>query len=55
MTNESELSVKLRAVEQELVRRRASDRLAKYNELLRIEDALGDTAKYAGRDAFRVL
>ena len=32
-----------------------SDRLAKYNELLRIEDALGDTAKYAGRDAFRVL
>ncbi len=32
-----------------------SDRLAKYNELLRIEDSLGDTAKYAGRDAFRVL
>ncbi|MDY0303185.1 MAG: phosphopyruvate hydratase [Sphaerochaeta sp.] len=32
-----------------------SDRLAKYNQLLRIEDYLGDTAKYAGRDAFRVL
>ncbi|WP_320123537.1 phosphopyruvate hydratase [uncultured Sphaerochaeta sp.] len=32
-----------------------SDRLAKYNQLLRIEDYLGDTAEYAGRDAFRVL
>ena len=32
-----------------------SDRLAKYNQLRRIEDYLGDTAKYAGRDAFRVL
>ena len=32
-----------------------SDRLAKYNQLMRIEDYLGDTAKYAGRDAFRVL
>ena len=32
-----------------------SDRLAKYNQLLRIEDYLGDTAKYAGREAFRVL
>lgn len=32
-----------------------SDRLAKYNQLMRIEDYLGDTARYAGRDAFRVL
>jgi len=32
-----------------------SDRMAKYNQLMRIEDYLGDTAKYAGRDAFRVL
>ncbi|RFU95802.1 phosphopyruvate hydratase [Sphaerochaeta halotolerans] len=32
-----------------------SDRLAKYNQLLRIEDYLGDTAEYAGRDAFHVL
>lgn len=32
-----------------------SDRLAKYNQLMRIEDYLGDEAKYAGRDAFRVL
>ena len=32
-----------------------SDRLAKYNQLLRIEEELGDIAKYAGRGAFRVL
>ncbi|MGI6466744.1 MAG: phosphopyruvate hydratase [Sphaerochaetaceae bacterium] len=32
-----------------------SDRLAKYNQLMRIEDYLGETAKYAGRDAFKVL
>ncbi len=32
-----------------------SDRLAKYNQLMRIEDYLGDTAIYAGRDAFKVL
>lgn len=32
-----------------------SDRLAKYNQLMRLEDELGDTAKYAGREAFRVL
>ena len=29
-----------------------SDRVAKYNQLLRIEEALGDKARYAGRDAF---
>ncbi|MFC2104271.1 phosphopyruvate hydratase [Bacteroidota bacterium] len=27
-----------------------SDRIAKYNQLLRIEEALGDTAKYLGKD-----
>ena len=32
-----------------------SDRLAKYNQLIRIEQELGDEAKYAGREAFRVL
>mgnify|MGYP004520030351 CR=1 FL=1 len=30
-----------------------SDRLAKYNQLIRIEEELGDAARYAGRDAFR--
>lgn len=29
-----------------------SDRVAKYNELLRIEEELGESAKYAGNDAF---
>jgi len=29
-----------------------SDRVAKYNQLLRIEEDLGDAASYAGRDAF---
>jgi enolase len=28
-----------------------SDRLAKYNQLMRIEDVLGDTSQYAGREA----
>ncbi len=31
-----------------------SERVAKYNRLLRIEEALGDAACYAGFDAFRV-
>ena len=30
-----------------------SDRIAKYNQLLRIEEELGDAASYPGRDAFR--
>jgi enolase len=32
-----------------------SDRLAKYNQLLRIEEDLGDAARYAGRRAFYQL
>ncbi|WP_036248787.1 phosphopyruvate hydratase [Methylobacter sp. BBA5.1] len=32
-----------------------SDRVAKYNRLMKIEDELGDLAKYAGRSAFRML
>ncbi len=31
-----------------------SDRIAKYNQLLRIEDRLGTSGKYAGRSAFRL-
>ncbi|MDR9393453.1 MAG: phosphopyruvate hydratase [Roseovarius sp.] len=30
-----------------------SDRLAKYNQLIRIEETLGDTARYAGRSILR--
>ena len=29
-----------------------SDRMAKYNQLLRIEEDLGEVAQYPGRDAF---
>jgi enolase len=32
-----------------------SDRVAKYNQLLRIEEELGRSARYAGRAAFRAL
>ena len=31
-----------------------SDRVAKYNQLLRIEEQLGAKARYAGRDAFPI-
>ena len=31
-----------------------SDRIAKYNQLLRIEEELGSSASYAGRAAFSV-
>ena len=30
-----------------------SDRLAKYNQLIRIEEQLGDVARYAGRGVIR--
>ncbi len=32
-----------------------TDRVAKYNQLLRIEEELGSSARYAGRSAFRAL
>ncbi len=32
-----------------------SDRVAKYNRLMKIEDELGDKARYAGRSAFKML
>jgi enolase len=32
-----------------------TDRVAKYNQLLRIEQELGSTARYLGREAFRVF
>ena len=31
-----------------------SERVAKYNRLLRIEEELGDAAVYAGRNAFNI-
>ncbi len=32
-----------------------SDRVAKYNRLMKIEEELGDLAQFAGRSAFRML
>ena len=32
-----------------------SDRIAKYNRLMKIEDELGENATYAGRSAFKML
>jgi enolase len=32
-----------------------SDRVAKYNQIIRIEEELGAGARYAGRDALRQL
>jgi len=32
-----------------------SDRTAKYNQLIRIEEELGPQAKYAGREALKAL
>jgi enolase len=32
-----------------------SDRIAKYNQLIRIEEMLGSAGRYAGRDAFKAL
>jgi enolase len=32
-----------------------SDRIAKYNELLRIEDGLGSSARYRGKDVYGFL
>ena len=29
-----------------------TDRIAKYNQLLRLEELLGDSAQYAGKNAF---
>ena len=41
-----------RAARSRPARCRRSDRIAKYNQLLRIEEDLGDVASYPGRDAF---
>jgi len=32
-----------------------SDRLAKYNQLIRIEEELGSQARYAGRSSLKAL
>jgi enolase len=48
----SDIAVGLNAMQIKTGSLSRSDRIAKYNQLLRIEEELGDTASYPGRDAF---
>ncbi len=52
-TTIADLSVATRAGQIKTGSMSRSDRIAKYNQLLRIEQHLGDRAVYAGRNAFR--
>jgi len=54
-TTIADLSVASRAGQIKTGSLSRSDRVAKYNQLMRIEDELGEEARYAGRDAFRWL
>ena len=51
-TTIADLSVALNAGQIKTGAPSRTDRVAKYNQLLRIEQALGAQARYAGRDAF---
>lgn len=50
----ADISVGTRATQIKTGSLSRSDRIAKYNQLLRIEEILGDAAGYAGTDAFSV-
>ncbi len=50
----ADISVGTRATQIKTGSLSRSDRIAKYNQLLRIEEELGDDAEYAGRAAFSV-
>ena len=50
----ADISVGTRATQIKTVSLSRSDRIAKYNQLLRIEEELGGNAGYAARDAFSV-
>ncbi|MBF0282420.1 MAG: phosphopyruvate hydratase [Zetaproteobacteria bacterium] len=52
-TTIADLAVALRTGQIKTGSASRSDRMAKYNQLLRIEEALGGAARYAGRDAFK--
>ena len=54
-TTIADLSVATNALQIKTGSLSRSDRMAKYNQLLRIEEELGDAAKYAGRGAFYQL
>lgn len=51
----ADISVGLNALQIKTGSMSRSDRIAKYNQLLRIEEDLGEVAKYAGREAFSGL
>jgi enolase len=51
-TTIADLAVGLRVTQIKTGAPARSDRVAKYNQLLRIEEELGDDARYGGRDAF---
>ena len=51
-TTIADLSVALNAGQIKTGAPSRTDRVAKYNQLLRIEEELGDAAQYLGRDAF---
>lgn len=51
----ADISVALNALQIKTGSTSRSDRMAKYNQLLRIEEELGDTASYPGRDAYYQL
>ncbi len=48
----ADIAVGLRAMQIKTGSLSRSDRISKYNQLLRIEEDLGDTARYPGRSAF---
>jgi len=54
-TTIADLSVASRAGQIKTGSLSRSDRVAKYNQLMRIEDELGEEARYAGKGAFRWL
>jgi len=54
-TTISDIAVGLNAMQIKTGSMSRSDRVAKYNQLLRIEESLGDQAKYAGLSAFYQL
>jgi len=51
----ADIAVALNALQIKTGSTSRSDRMAKYNQLLRIEEDLGDTASYPGRDAYYQL
>ncbi len=54
-TTIADIAVEMNALQIKTGSLARSDRVAKYNQLLRIEEDLGDAVGYPGRDAFYQL